>query len=72
MATMPGLEQRIRDGLERGLDDLVTELAKPDDEWDAAAWQPPGLPAACSRPLGCCPALAEHASRLHSGGWTCT
>jgi hypothetical protein len=46
MATLPGLEQRIRDGLERGLDDLVTELAKPDDEWDASAWQPPGLPAA--------------------------
>lgn len=44
LATMPGLEARIRDGLERGLDDLVTELAKPDGEWDASAWQPPGLP----------------------------
>jgi len=44
MATMPGMESRIRQGLERGLDDLVVELAKPDSEWDAASWQPPGVP----------------------------
>lgn len=42
---MPGIEQKVIDGLETGLDDLTTELAKPDGEWDAAAWQPPGLPA---------------------------
>ncbi|HEX5824706.1 MAG TPA: hypothetical protein VFY18_09640 [Candidatus Limnocylindrales bacterium] len=45
LKTMPGIEQRVVDGLERGLDDLVVELAKPDDEWDAASWQPKGLPA---------------------------
>jgi hypothetical protein len=44
MATMPNLERQVVDGLERGLDDLAVELAKPDAEWDASAWQPPGVP----------------------------
>jgi hypothetical protein len=42
---IPDAERQVIDGLERGLDDLVIELAKPDAEWDAASWQPPGLPA---------------------------
>ena len=41
---MPGLEQSVVDGLEANLDDLARELAKPDSEWDPAAWQPVGLP----------------------------
>ena len=45
MRTMPGAEKQVIDGLEAGLDDLARELAKPDDEWDPAAWNPPGLPA---------------------------
>ena len=44
MKTMPNAEQRIAEGLERGFDDLAVELAKPDGEWDASAWSPPGLP----------------------------
>jgi hypothetical protein len=43
LATMPNAQRQVVDGLERGLDDLVVELAKPDGEWDAAAWQPPGV-----------------------------
>ena len=43
MKTMPNAEERIAEGLERGFDDLATELAKPDGEWDASAWTPPGL-----------------------------
>lgn len=46
LKTMPGVEQKVIDGLETGLDDLAAELAKPDAEWDAAAWDPPGLPTA--------------------------
>ena len=46
LKTMPGVEQKVIDGLETGLDDLVKELAKSDQDWDPAAWQPPGLPAA--------------------------
>ena len=46
LKTMPGVEQKVIDGLETGLDDLATELAKPDAEWNAADWQPPGLPTA--------------------------
>jgi hypothetical protein len=38
MKTMP-----VAESLERGLDDLAVELAKPDAEWDATAWTPPGL-----------------------------
>jgi hypothetical protein len=45
LRTMPGLEQQVIDGLEANLDDLARELAKPDAEWDPAAWQPVGLPA---------------------------
>lgn len=44
LAARPEIERQVVDGLERGLDDLVIELAKPDGEWDAAAWWPPGLP----------------------------
>ena len=40
---MPGIEQKVIDGLDAGLDDLVTELAKPDGEWDPAAWRPAAL-----------------------------
>ena len=40
----PNLRQEIVDGLERGFTDLAHELEKPDGEWDASAWQPPGLP----------------------------
>ena len=45
LATMPHLERDVVGGLERGIDDLAVELAKPDAEWDAAGWQPPGVPA---------------------------
>jgi hypothetical protein len=44
LRTMPDLERKVIDGLEAGLDDLAVELAKPDSEWDAASWTPPGLP----------------------------
>jgi hypothetical protein len=43
LRTMPNLERQVVDGLEAGIDDLAVELAKPDGEWDAAAWTPPGL-----------------------------
>jgi hypothetical protein len=43
LRTMPGIEQRVVEGVEAALDDLATELAKPDSEWDAAAWTPPGV-----------------------------
>ena len=46
LKTMPGVERKVIDGLETGLDDLVKELAKLDAEWDANAWQPPGIPTA--------------------------
>ncbi|HEV7809607.1 MAG TPA: hypothetical protein VGO64_03325 [Candidatus Limnocylindrales bacterium] len=45
MASMPAMRDRIIDGIERAFDDLAVELAKPDGEWDARSWQPPGLPA---------------------------
>jgi hypothetical protein len=44
LRTMPNVERQLIDGLERALTDLAAELAKPDGEWDARAWQPPGLP----------------------------
>jgi hypothetical protein len=44
LRTMPNVEKQVIDGLETALTDLATELAKPDDEWDARAWTPPGLP----------------------------
>ena len=45
LRTMPNLQQQVVDGLEANLDDLARELAKPDGEWDPAAWTPVGLPA---------------------------
>jgi hypothetical protein len=45
LRTMPGIEQQVVHGLEANLDSLATELAKPDEDWDPAAWQPVGLPA---------------------------
>jgi hypothetical protein len=45
LGARPEVRQQIETGLERAFDDLATELAKPDSEWDASAWQPPGLPA---------------------------
>jgi hypothetical protein len=45
LKTMPQLERQVIDGLEANLDSLAVELAKPDSEWDAAGWQPKGLPA---------------------------
>jgi hypothetical protein len=45
LTTMPNIEQQVIDGLEAALDDLAVELAKPDDQWDAASWTPPGLAA---------------------------
>jgi hypothetical protein len=44
LRTMPDIERQVIEGLERGLDDLAVELAKPDAEWDAASWRPTGLP----------------------------
>ena len=44
LRTMPGIEQKVIDGLEANLDDLAAELARPGTEWDPAAWQPVGLP----------------------------
>jgi hypothetical protein len=44
LKTMPGLEQRLIEGLETSMTDLATELAKPDGEWDAASWLPAGIP----------------------------
>lgn len=44
LRTVPDAERRVIEALEAGLDDLATELAKPEAEWDAATWQPPGLP----------------------------
>jgi hypothetical protein len=40
----PGLQREIEEGLERAFDDLAVELAKPDDQWDASSWIPPGIP----------------------------
>jgi hypothetical protein len=45
LKTMPQLERQVIDGLEVNLDSLAVELAKPDTEWDPAAWQPTGFPA---------------------------
>ena len=43
LKTMPNAEQQVIEGLDKALDDLAVELAKPDDQWDAASWTPPGL-----------------------------
>ncbi|MBA2382019.1 MAG: hypothetical protein H0V73_07905 [Chloroflexi bacterium] len=45
LRTMPNIERQVIERLEAGLDSLVLELAKPDPDWDPAAWTPPGLPA---------------------------
>ena len=44
LAARPDIRRQVVDGLEAGLDDLTLELAKPDAEWDASRWQPPGVP----------------------------
>jgi hypothetical protein len=44
LSARPQIRQELVAGIERGLDDLAVELAKPDDQWDAGAWMPPGLP----------------------------
>jgi hypothetical protein len=44
LRTMPNVERKLIDGLETALTDLAAELAKPDEEWDARAWNPPGIP----------------------------
>ena len=44
LSARPQIRRDLVDGIERGMDDLAVELAKPDDEWDAGAWMPPGLP----------------------------
>jgi hypothetical protein len=44
MSARPQIRRELVDGIERGMDDLAVELAKPDDQWDAGAWMPPGLP----------------------------
>ena len=43
LAARPDIQRQVVDGLERGLDDLAAELAKPDGEWDPALWTPPGV-----------------------------
>jgi hypothetical protein len=45
LKTMPNVEQQLIEGLDAALDDLAIELAKPDDQWDAASWTPPGVTA---------------------------
>jgi hypothetical protein len=44
LRTMPDIERQLVEGLEASMTDLATELAKPDGEWDAASWQPRGIP----------------------------
>ena len=44
LSARPQIRRDLVDGIERGMDDLAIELAKPDDEWNAGAWMPPGLP----------------------------
>jgi hypothetical protein len=44
LRTMPNVERQVIDGLETALTDLAAELAKPDGDWNARAWKPPGLP----------------------------
>jgi len=44
LSARPQIRRDLVDGIERGMDDLAAELAKPDDAWNAGAWMPPGLP----------------------------
>ena len=43
LGARPEMRQRVENGFESAFDDLATELAKPDGEWDASSWNPPGL-----------------------------
>lgn len=43
LKTMPNVERQVVEGIEATLTDLATELAKPDSDWDPAAWKPPTL-----------------------------
>jgi len=43
LGARPEIRQRVENGIEAAMDDLATELAKPDDQWDASRWNPPGL-----------------------------
>jgi hypothetical protein len=43
LGTRPNLRHEVVDGLEDGMTDLAVELAKPEADWDPAAWTPPGL-----------------------------
>ncbi len=43
LKTMPNIKKQVIDGLESSLTDLTAELAKPEDVWDPASWQPPGI-----------------------------
>jgi hypothetical protein len=43
LKTMPNVERQVVEGIETTLTDLATELAKPESEWDPAAWKPPSL-----------------------------
>jgi len=40
LGARPNIRPDLVTGLEEGMTDLAAELAKPDGEWDAAAWQP--------------------------------
>lgn len=43
LGARPEIRQRVENGFESAFDDLAAELAKPDDQWDASSWNPPGL-----------------------------
>ncbi len=43
LGARPDIRQRVENGIESAFDDLATELAKPDDQWDASSWNPPGI-----------------------------
>jgi hypothetical protein len=43
LKTMPNVERQVVEGIEATLTDLAVELAKPESEWDPAAWKPPTL-----------------------------
>jgi hypothetical protein len=43
VAARPLVRQQVEGAVERAIDDLAVELAKPDGEWDPASWMPPGL-----------------------------
>ena len=44
LSARPQIRQGLESGIERGMDELAVELAKPDDQWDPGAWMPSGLP----------------------------